>query len=272
MLRNAGLEVDIAGDGAQAQEMVDSADYDLVLMDMQMPVLDGVTATRRIRARERHRDLPIVAMTGNTSAADRALCLEAGMNEVLTKPMEPARVWEVLPRMIRPRAGLGEGAAAAASEPVPPAAGEAQTEQLFAQLQKVAGLEPELGLRRTGGRPAFYEGMLRQFLETRHTAVAGIRQALQVEDFAVAEREAHTLKGLAGNLGASALQAAMEGVETALRERWPQDGKLEGLLMASESTLASLMEGLATALPTPQPVQGPGDAQPRVAAAVRERA
>ena len=103
MLRQEGMQVDLAEDGVQALDRVRSTDYDLVLMDMQMPVMDGETATRAIRLLPDRADLPIVAMTANTMAGDRERCLAAGMNDHLGKPIDPDRLWAALLRWVKPR-------------------------------------------------------------------------------------------------------------------------------------------------------------------------
>jgi CheY-like chemotaxis protein len=104
LLRQMGLEVDIADDGQVALDKVQAATYDLVLMDMQMPVMDGLTATRRIRALPGFETLPIVAMTANAMASDREACLAAGMNDHLPKPIEPRELGNCVLKWIRPRA------------------------------------------------------------------------------------------------------------------------------------------------------------------------
>jgi len=98
LLSQAGLEVETAENGAQALECLQRARFDMVFMDMQMPVMDGLEATRRIRSQPDKARLPIVAMTANALAADRDLCLQAGMDDVLTKPIEPDRLLEAVRR------------------------------------------------------------------------------------------------------------------------------------------------------------------------------
>jgi CheY-like chemotaxis protein len=103
LLRSAGVEVLVAGDGQQALEMINQHRFDLVLMDMQMPVMDGLTATRAIRARSDWRHLPVVAMTANAMPADREACLESGMDDFVAKPIEPEILMRALVRWIPAR-------------------------------------------------------------------------------------------------------------------------------------------------------------------------
>ncbi len=96
LLQSAGFAVDMAAHGQRAVDMLQVEGYDIVLMDMQMPVMDGIAATRMIRAQPRHAGLPIVAMTANAMQADHDRCLSAGMNAVVTKPIEPDDLWAAL--------------------------------------------------------------------------------------------------------------------------------------------------------------------------------
>jgi two-component system sensor histidine kinase/response regulator len=103
LLRDAGLIVDLAEDGQRALDKLATADYDIVLMDMQMPVMDGVTATVALRLDPRWQSLPVVAMTANAMQADRERCLAAGMNDHIAKPIEPEDLWKTLLKWIKPR-------------------------------------------------------------------------------------------------------------------------------------------------------------------------
>ena len=100
LLEEAGLQVQTAGDGRQAIDMATARPYAAILMDMQMPVVDGLEATRRIRALAGHADTPIIAMTANVFADDRALCLDAGMSDFLAKPIQPAQLFSSLLRWL----------------------------------------------------------------------------------------------------------------------------------------------------------------------------
>ena len=116
MLRDAGFVVDVADNGQIALDRIAQASYDLVLMDMQMPVMDGITATRAIRRMEVHRSLPIIAVTANVMPQDRQRCMDAGMNDFLAKPIEPPAMWAMLGKWIKP--GDGQQDPASASGPM----------------------------------------------------------------------------------------------------------------------------------------------------------
>jgi len=181
-----------------------------VLMDMQMPVLDGVSATQQLRQDSRNAGLPVVAMTANAMAADRLRCLEAGMNDFVVKPIEPEALWSVLARWIRPRSGLGQGRHAETL------VGYAPDEARIAALRAIPGLDVAPALRRAMGKPQRYLDMLRSFVSGQAGAVDEVLRHLQAGDPTSAERAAHTLKGTAGNIGATLLQAEAASLEQAI--------------------------------------------------------
>ena len=247
LLGDAGFAVDLAGDGQIALTMLaqmhqQHTPYDIVLMDMQMPVMDGVQATLEIRKNPGYTDLPVVAMTANAMQVDRQRCLAAGMNDFVTKPIEPRDLWQALARWIHPREGLGQPVT---NPRQPVSAGNAEDEEM---PQHVSGLDTRLGLRHVMGKKTLYLSLLRRFVNGQQTALQPIAQALDTGDTATAERLVHTLKGLAGNIGASPLQAAMEKVETALREQAPPT-TVRALLAPAANLLATLLAELQAQLP-----------------------
>ncbi|WP_146208802.1 hybrid sensor histidine kinase/response regulator [Azospirillum sp. TSO22-1] len=254
LLADAGFTVDVAENGALAVARVGSAAYDLVLMDMQMPEMDGLAATREIR-RLGFADLPIVAMTANAMQADRDRCLDAGMNDYLAKPIDPTALWRALAAWVRPRPGLGGDAG------LPPAAAGDDAVTLPAG---VPGLDVAGGLRRVLGKKRLYLDMLRKFVAGQKAAVAVIRAALDGGDRLTAERAAHTLKGTAGNIAAGPLEAAAARVEAAIREDLPREETEAGL-----DALALLLDALVADLEAALP--GPEAADPAAATVDRER-
>ena len=250
--------MDLAGDGqialtmlAQMQQV--GSPYDLVLMDMQMPVMDGLQATLELRKNPSHNQLPVVAMTANAMEDDRQRCLAAGMNDFVTKPIEPLDLWRALVRWIHPREGLGQPLPQQRQSWTPPSADDDMPPQ-------IPGLDLSLGLRHTMGKKALYLNLLRRFVRGQQAGLQPIEQALAAGDIPAAERLAHTLKGLAGNIGASALQAAMDKVETALRETAPLT-TVHKLMAPASALLTELLTQLQTHLPEPavQPVRSAVD-------------
>lgn len=212
-----------------------------------MPVMDGVTATREIRLQRQWADLPIVAMTANAMQVDRDRCLNAGMNGFLTKPIDPVALWQALVLHVRARPGLGHDAPVAVTAP------SLQPLPVADSLPVVEALNTALGLHRVMGKQALYVSLLHRFQVGQRTAVQDIRHALIVKDWATAERLAHTLKGVCGNIGAEQLQAQADELETALRQRVSLEA-VEVLLAATAQSLQALLKGLAHQLPAAQPV------------------
>ena len=221
LLRQLGFAVDVAGDGVIAVERARERHYDLILMDIQMPHLDGLQATRQIRALPGHAQTPIVAMTANAFAEDRAAALAAGMNDHLPKPVDPAQLARVLARLL-PHAVDATGA-----PPTPSVATSAPTlvdeAQVRAQLQGVAGFQLEQGLRSLGNNFAALVRLLqRMVVEHPHDAQKAL-QAWQSGDLAETQHILHTLKGLAGTAGLTGLQVAAQQAEARVQAT-PQGG------------------------------------------------
>lgn len=227
-LEDANIFVDLAENGEQAIRMIEKNDYDVVLMDMQMPVMDGVAATRILRSDRRYQDLPIIAMTANALASDRELCLNVGMNDHIAKPIDPHQLFGVLMRWIR-RDGGNEHADVPHVSP-PLNAAESGSAPLAIQ-----GIDTDAGLRLTGGNRARYEILLRMFVERQADTVGVIRLALSEGDTGAAERAAHSLKGVAATLGASALSAAAAEAEVLVRTGQDPEQALEALSLAARA-------------------------------------
>jgi PAS domain S-box-containing protein len=207
LLRDAGFVVDLAEDGQRALNKLAATDYDIVLMDMLMPVMDGVTATRTLRLDPRWQGLPVVAMTANAMEDDRLRCLAAGMNDHIAKPIEPEDLWKALLKWVKPRYSTS------ATE------SKNKTVDELAFLPEIEGLDSFNALRRVLGKKPLYESMLRKFITGQKSVVAEIAGALQENAWEDAERLAHTLKGVAGNIGATTVASIATQLESALKER-----------------------------------------------------
>ncbi len=214
LLQDAGFTVEVAENGQIALDKVQQADYDLVLMDMQMPVMDGIDATVAIRRISRLNAMPIVAMTANAMAEDRQSCLKAGMNDFLTKPIDPDGLWKMLRKWIRPR-----GASHHIPGAAPPGEPEAGTDANGGLPDRIAGLDVQAGLLHTMGRKPLYLAMLRRYVVGQKDCAINIRIALDAGDTVSAQRAAHTLKGVSGTIGAKAVSALAGTVESAIREQ-----------------------------------------------------
>jgi CheY-like chemotaxis protein len=199
LLQAVGLQVETAEDGAQAVRMALAERFDLVLMDMHMPVLDGLGATRQLRAAGLDR-LPIVAMTANAFGEDRAACLEAGMNDHVAKPVDPERLYAALLPWLAPAAGVP----AAVPSELPSTPAPAATPQLPLQdrLAAVKGLDIALAMRNLGNDERLLRRVLGSFVETYRNGAG------------VLDREAvHSLRGACAVIGAVSLQQALLGLE-----------------------------------------------------------
>ena len=277
LLRDEGLVVVIADNGrigvARALEAHASGrPYALVLMDMQMPVLDGVSAAIEIRRVIGARDLPIVAMTANAMDEDRQRCLDAGMQDFVTKPIDPAKLWAALlawvPARARDALAATGGAleAAAPSRDGPDASGPPKDDAGLPQsLGDITGLDTALGLRRVLGKVPRYLGMLEKFVAGQDGVIAAVRQALDRGDRETALRLAHTAKGVAGNIGATLVQGDAATLEDALRRADAAAPELGARIEALDASLAPLIAALRAGLSAPAAnatLEGAGDVDP----------
>jgi two-component system sensor histidine kinase/response regulator len=242
-LQALGFAVDTAENGSQATARVGSERYDLILMDVQMPVLDGMAATRAIRAMPGGETIPIVAMTANAFDDDRQRCLAAGMNDFVAKPVEPAVLHAILLRWLslRPPA-----AKAAFAVPPPERSAAAADDGCLAVLADIPGFDVRRGLQCVGGRRETYLRLLRQFVAEQAGDAAEIDRQLAAGDAIAARRSAHSLKGAAGALGATRLQAAAGELEVAIRDRQPAP-EIERLSREVEAVRSLLATGLRAA-------------------------
>ena len=255
MLAEVGFSVDVAENGQVAVQKVAASNatdrpYDIVLMDLQMPLLDGLGATAELRQDSRNEYLPIAAMTANAMQEDRERCKRAGMAGFIVKPVEPIELWRTLARLIRPRLGLGQAAQTASDS----ASGNGPTPTgpsghgVMGNLATVSGLDIRLGLRRVMGRQPLYLVLLRKFTGSQAHAVRDIRAALDAGDIALAERIAHTLKGVAGSIGATELERDASALETAIHAKATRE-MIDAALLPASLRLDTLVAGLADKLP-----------------------
>ncbi len=252
LLEDAGFLVDIAENGQIAIDMLQTHHCDLVLMDMQMPVMDGLTATGLLRKDARFADMPIVAMTANAMQQDLDRCLAVGMNDYITKPIDPEILKACMLRWITPFPVVSQRLVAM------PAA-TLETDGLPAELP---GINIAQGLRYVDNKAKLYRSLLGKFLSGQRGVASEMRQALEVGDKVLAERLAHTLKGTAGTIGAQAVQASANLLEAAIHENRPR-GELDDLLSRLDTDLRVVIAGLETltcAGETVRPAANPGGA------------
>ncbi|MCK6422249.1 MAG: response regulator [Aquabacterium sp.] len=212
MLEAAGLNVDTAADGAEALELASQRQYDLVLLDMQMPVLDGLQAARAIRALPGRQDWPLLAMTANAYAEDRKACLDAGMNDHIGKPVEPARLYAALRHWLRQHPP--STTASTPSRPTAPA-------ERRSDLPMIDGLNTTRGLHHTMGHRGVYRKVLAHFARLYGPEGDGwltMQRHVEQRDAPRLAEDLHALRGAAGALGAVGVHEMAEILERKLRD------------------------------------------------------
>jgi len=250
LLESEGATVKVANNGREAVEILANGPqpppFDMVLMDLQMPVMGGYEATVKIRSDARFAKFPIIAMTAHATLEEKQKCLDAGMNDHISKPIDPGALFETVGRFYKPTTNATPPTAPAPRPTVPPASSD---------LPEVEGLDTKDGLTRVAGNRKLYLKLLRQFLEQQGPTIPQITAALAQGDIVLAERLAHTLKGVAGNIGAKPVQAAAGVLEKLIRDHADATA-LESGQQQVNTALDPLLAQLQTALvaaPTASP-------------------
>ena len=242
ILADAGMSVDTASNGLQALEMVQQHRYDAVLMDWQMPVMDGLEATRLIRSMVRFADLPILALTANAMTGDREKCLAAGINDHIPKPIDIDQFLATLAKWV-----VRDGTQAV-SDPLVQgipvlrsgfAASQAPADDCIAPM---SGVDLQGALMRLRGNTGQYRRLMSRFAQHYTTALDDIGASMAAGDFSQAQLQAHSLKGIAAHLGAIELVRCAQQLEWALKEK-PQ--RYPDLLAAVGVPIQALLDGIA---------------------------
>ena len=226
LLLRAGVEVGITDNGVDALQALETEKFDAVLMDMQMPKMDGLEATRRIRQNPALRDLPVIAMTANAMAGDREICLAVGMNDYLAKPLHDRTMYETLARWTHRHAPAAEVASADAGMPG-------------------SVLDAQTAMSRMGGQE-LYLAMLGKFLEGQAGSVASIKDALATDDLESAGRLVHTLRGVSASIGAPLLTDAVGELESAIAAK--TSDRYDSLVQSAEDRLKQVFEAVSAYL------------------------
>ncbi|MBF0449046.1 MAG: response regulator [Magnetococcales bacterium] len=233
LLEGNGLLVTVANNGIEAVRQVREGTFEIVLMDIQMPEMDGFQATAEIRQDPRFKKLPILAMTAHAMAGDREKSLAAGMDDHLTKPIDPDKLFEALTAWI-----------------------PFKNREIFSTIPKTTatdgavllpkslpGIDLETGLKQVAGNQKLLHKLLVEFLGDYRDTIPTLQSALKA-DLLLAQRIVHTLKGVAGSIGAASLQSASLALEMAIKEE--KSEAFDSLVSAVEQTLTPLLQGLET--------------------------
>ena len=237
ILEDEGFVVEIANNGQEAVNMANKSQYDIVLMDMQMPIMDGLEATKTIRQKFSNNALPILAMTANASDADRYKCLEAGMNAHITKPIDPNLLFAGLAKWIKGKNSNlinDEKTVISAKEEI--------------QVPEINGVDSRLGLQVAAGKVSLYIKMLKTFSADQINAVSDIKRALDISDYLTAQRVAHTLKGTCGSIGATEIQKIAGEVEGQCLDKIPLEKIIKNLDLI-QPKLISIIDSIKKTLP-----------------------
>ncbi|MBS0506776.1 MAG: response regulator [Proteobacteria bacterium] len=240
-LAEAGVQADVAVNGREALDKVLAQPYDLVLMDIQMPEMDGLSATRAIRKHARLQGLPIVAMTAHAMEGDRERSLQAGMQDHLTKPIAPDALYAALLRWMAPhQAGIAAAAAPAAASGTP---GD--------QLPALAGVDTARGLAQALGRPDLYRRILGNFLHEFGASGQALHSAQAAHDWPLARRLAHSLKSASATIGATALAQQARQLEDGFARQQPAAADLLASTGQELSRICALLAPLVAPAPAP---------------------
>ena len=236
LLSQAGIQVTIANHGQEALDILDKdPNFDGVLMDCQMPVMDGYTATREIRKLPQFAKLPIIAMTANAMAGDREKVLEAGMWDHIAKPLNVQAMFGTIAKWIKPSnptqlAEIQEGVVASVPGKLP--------------LSNLKGIDIQVGLNTTMDNEDLYRRLLTKFYQGQKDFAQVFSLALKDADADAAMRCAHTLKGNAGNIGAKGVQVVAGDLEEACKNR-VGDSQIQDLLAQVVLELEPVISSLA---------------------------
>ena len=227
ILREGGFAVDLAHNGKQAVNMVRGAAYDLILMDMQMPEMDGIAATRAIRTLPKGQRVPILAMTANAFTEEKQACLDAGMNDHIGKPYTQEQLFGTLEKWL-----------AADCSAVPPGA----LPPMRLSVPALPGFDSKAALARFGGKADQYEFWLRNFAETQGDALEALRLSLAAHDYSACARRVHVIVGQSGMLGCDALLQAGARLEHELRNDLPFAESFTRFAAALGAALAAIQQ------------------------------
>ena len=247
LLRKNGLQVITAENGKEALEILQNENFDGILMDIQMPIMGGYEATRKIRALPKFKEIPIIAMTANVMAGDRGKAEAAGMNDHIGKPINVQQMLETMAKWIVSSTDSGNidkggnNDISPLSNPVE-LLGDKHQEATEISFNELTGIDTEKGLAIVLNDAELYCELLEMFYDSQREFVETFRVAQQSDDVDTATREAHTLKSTAGSIGATAVQQAAQELELACKQN--NNEAIESALQVVTETLNSVIKTL----------------------------
>jgi len=212
LLEQAGFCVTVANNGKEGVEKVTQSEFDCVLMDCQMPVMDGYEASRTIRKDNRFSSLPIIAMTANAMLGDREKCIDAGMNDHVAKPINPNDLFSALIKWIQPKEEMLKKDMRSSPK-------KGQTKKDESTLPDISGIDMATGIARVMGNEKLYRKLLGNFYQDNINIRLEIEKALDLGDIKLAERLVHTVRGVSASIGANELAEVAKPLEAKLNKR-----------------------------------------------------
>ncbi len=236
ILSDAGIFCEIVNNGQEAVEAIKENDYDAVLMDIQMPVMDGMEATVEIRKFKDYRNLPIIAMTANAMKGDREKCIQAGMTDYISKPINADTLFATLSKYVtpRPRPELEKRFRKQFEMESMPVGSEI--------MFNIPGIETRETLKRLGGNKKLFYELLKDFPVSNLNVMDKIRKAINEEDFETARLLSHSLKGVAGNIGAIEVFKESKELELAVKDKKAEN--LSKLIDSTEKALENVIKSI----------------------------
>ena len=243
ILERIGIIVDVVSNGKDVLDILEEKTFDAILMDIQMPEMDGYTATRLIRKNKAHyRDIPIIAMTAHAMTGDRDKSLDAGMNDHITKPVNAEQLFYTLEKWIEFERLPGMEVRIQS-----PVSEKNDKEKIYVTPGvNIPGVNIREALARIGNNEILYKKLLVNFLQDYSLTANEIEDAINHNDYALAHQHAHTIKGVAGNIGADQLQTAAGKLVSAIRHEKTQE--FGDLLKEFDVSLNLTLESINTFL------------------------
>jgi two-component system, sensor histidine kinase and response regulator len=248
LLQDTGLIVDAADNGAGALALAQRHRYHVVLMDIQMPTMDGIAATGHLRELPGWEHVPIIALTANASAEDRVRYKQAGMNDHVAKPVVPETLYRTLMKWL-PTNRSGADSRSHQASAVPSPTNPVSDIEVQQRLERIVGLDVVQGMLSVRNRLSTYIRLLSKYALSHAHDMVAVRQQLAEGNFDAARRLAHSLKGVSATLGATQVRSQALELEVAIGEQW-EPKRIEACVVSVEAVLAPLVAALGEAIPS----------------------